>query len=280
MGHFEPDQNKPLLIFGGAYSNLQATQSLRQIATKLQIPAGNVLCTGDLVAYCAQPDETVDFIRDWDIAVVAGNCEESIGASAEDCGCGFSEGTTCDLLSAQWYNYTLPRVSDDNKTWMRQLPASISFDYLGYTFTAIHGGVEQSNQFVFDSDSVTLKQRQLETAQSEVIIAGHCGIPFGNRTKQGLWLNAGVIGMPANDGNTSTWYMLISRQSKQLKISWHQLSYDHNQTADEMHKAGLNNGYMQALGNGIWPSHDVLPDEEQNRTGKQIKLPAIHLAIK
>ena len=108
-----------LMLFGGPYSNLQATQALRAEAERRCIPPANVICTGDVVAYCAQPNETIAELRDWGIPVVMGNCEESIGAGAGDCGCGFQPGTACDLLSATWYNFTLGVVESDHQQWMR-----------------------------------------------------------------------------------------------------------------------------------------------------------------
>ncbi|MCD6580335.1 MAG: metallophosphoesterase [Desulfuromusa sp.] len=88
----------PMLVFGGPYSNLAATQAMWQQAEELAIPPERVICTGDLIAYCSEPQETLQLVRDWGIAVVQGNCEESLGKDAADCGCGFDEGTTCSLL--------------------------------------------------------------------------------------------------------------------------------------------------------------------------------------
>ena len=78
-----------MLIFGGPYSNLQATIAMQARAAELEIPAKRTLCTGDIVAYCAEPAETIDLIRSWGIHVVMGNCEESLAFSEPDCGCGF-----------------------------------------------------------------------------------------------------------------------------------------------------------------------------------------------
>lgn len=73
------DLSGPILIFGFPYSNLAATRAMRERAEELGIPPERTLCTGEVVAYCAQPEETVALIRDWGIAVVQGNCEESLG---------------------------------------------------------------------------------------------------------------------------------------------------------------------------------------------------------
>ena len=84
----------PMLIFGGPYGNLQATQALLAAAAALGIPATRILCTGDVAAYCADPEATVELVRDANIALVMGNCEESLGTDAESCGCGFDKGTS------------------------------------------------------------------------------------------------------------------------------------------------------------------------------------------
>ena len=91
----------PLLIFGGPYGNLPATKALRRIAAQRGIPPERTICTGDLVAYCAEPEETVHLLRDWGVRIVMGNCEESLADRALDCGCGFETGTTCSSLSTE-----------------------------------------------------------------------------------------------------------------------------------------------------------------------------------
>ena len=272
MQEFSPADTKPLLIFGGPYSNLAATKAIKEISEVLDIPAGNILCTGDIVAYCASPQETTDLIREWGITVVQGNCEESLGNDASDCGCGFDEGSACDLLSASWFSFAKPRVSADAKTWMATLPTQISFTWAGLKMHAIHGGLNSINQFIFASD-ITEQAQQQTDSEADVIISGHCGIPFGQQLTKGTWLNAGVIGMPANDGQTNTWYMLITQESdRQITASWHGLEYDVEDSINKMCQAGLNTPYAEALNTGYWPSTDILPPEEQVATGKPLNL--------
>src|SRR5690606_6723170 len=118
---------EPLLVFGGPYSNIGALTALRQTADVLGIASDRVICTGDAVAYCAEPEETVSAIRDWGCHVIAGNCEEQLAAGAADCGCGFEEGTACDLLAKGWYPFADQRVSAESRAWMSGLPTTIRF---------------------------------------------------------------------------------------------------------------------------------------------------------
>ena len=67
------DLDGTVLAFGGPYSNLEATEALIALAAKLGVPASRAVCTGDVVAYCADAQATTDRIRDWGCAVVMGN---------------------------------------------------------------------------------------------------------------------------------------------------------------------------------------------------------------
>ena len=262
----------PLLVFGGPYSNLEATRALRRVADALKIPPEQCLCTGDVVAYCADPVDTVREIRDWGIPVVMGNCEESLAEGATDCGCGFTEGTVCDRLSQQWFNYASARIEEDDRRWMAGLPRRLLFSVNGLRVMVIHGGVRQINRFLFASQSDADFHEELAGVQADIILAGHCGIPFTRRIGSQLWHNAGVIGLPANDGSSDTWYSLIeSAGLGQLRITYRHLKYDVATAANKMADAELTGGYNEALITGLWPSLDVLPEQEKRATGQPIR---------
>ena len=268
----------PLLIFGGPYSNLAALQAMKRIAAELLIPAENTICTGDVVAYCAQAQESIDLIRNWGIHVVQGNCEDSLANDKEDCGCGFEEDSACDLASKQWFEFARKAVNSESKHWMAALPTSLSFSYNNKAFHVIHGGVEQQNQFIFESTDIAEKQRQLAQANADVIIGGHCGIPFGQKLDTSrYWLNAGVIGMPSNDGEKTTWYMTVIEAGNAIEAKWHRLNYEIQDTIDAMARHTLCPGYARALSSGIWPSLDILPATETAKTGFKTKLAEIEI---
>lgn len=259
-----------LLLFGGPYSNLQATRALQLRAQELNIDPGNIICTGDSVAYCAQPNETLELLRRWGVSLLMGNCEQSLASDSDDCGCGFEEGSACDVLADSWYRYSVTTVSRSHKQWMRNLPQIIRFTYQHKTFAVVHGSAERINQFVFPSTDGRIKHQQIESTQADGIVAGHCGLPFTQVIEGKLWHNPGVIGMPANDGDASVWYSLWHPAGDQIRIEHHRLHYDAKDANQNMLKAGLNNGYAEALLSGLWPSMDVLPAMERSQKGRAI----------
>src|SRR4029077_14100100 len=84
--------DKPLMVFGGPYSNLEATRAVLDEAARLSISPGRIVCTGDVVDYGADAAATVDLVRDRVGHVVMGNCEQSLAAGSDDCGCWFPTG--------------------------------------------------------------------------------------------------------------------------------------------------------------------------------------------
>lgn len=263
------DNSSRLLVFGGPYSNLPATKAMQKKAIELDIKPHNIICTGDVVAYGAEPEETSEVIRNWGIHVVAGNCEEQLAEGAQDCGCGFEEGSVCEVLSRGWYPFANAGISDETRAWMAGLPSFLSFEYAARRIRVIHGGSRQTNRFIFASDREALRE-ETSTVDADIVLAGHAGIPFIEKVHDKLWVNAGVIGIPANDGTPDVWYALVEPRDSDLNISLHRLSYDHVTAAGSMRRAGHANGYARAVITGIWPSHDVLPKDELEQTGVRL----------
>ncbi len=257
----------PVLVFGGPYSNLQATEALFAAAARLGIPPHRMICTGDVVAYGADAVRCVARFRAAGVAVVAGNCEEQLGASAADCGCGFAVGSPCDRLATAWFAHADAALGADDRAWMRGLPSGLELHMAGRRLLVVHGGVERSNQFLWASDGSEL-DGQTARAGVDGVIAGHCGLPFTRISPAGLWHNPGAIGMPANDGTARGWFSVLTPVPDGIEIRHHALAYDAAGAARAMRSAGLPEAYASALQTGLWPSCDVLPPEELVRRGQ------------
>ena len=254
--------NAPLIVFGGPYSNLEATRALLAEAGRLGVPSSNMICTGDIVAYCADAAATVDTIRSAGIHAIMGNCEESLAASAGDCGCGFAPGSACERLSAAWFQHADRTIGEGSRRWMASLPRQLAIEIGGRRLMVIHGGASKINQFIFASTHPTIKESNLDLANTDGIIAGHCGLPFSELVGDRLWHNAGAIGMPANDGTPKVWFSLLRPETDGIRIEHRSLQYDFETAAGKMRSVGLPEEYASALESGLWPSCDILPYRE------------------
>lgn len=262
--------DEPVLVFGGNYSNLEATVALQREVARLGIRPENIVCTGDVVAYCADPVATVAAIRDWGIHVIMGNCEESLGWNKDDCGCGFEEGTACEQLSIDWYAYANRELGEEQREWMRSLPRRLDVTIGDRRLAVVHGSVESINSFVFGSTPWMDKEHQIAESGCHGVIGGHSGIPFNHAAGGKLWHNSGALGMPANDGTSRVWYSLFIPNGHDIEIRSMSLQYDAHSAARKMRDRGLPLGYAEALETGLWPSCDVLPAAELARRGDAI----------
>jgi len=259
----------PLLVFGGPYSNLEATEAILAEARRRAVPPGNIVCTGDLVAYCADPQGVIDLLRSSGIRIVMGNCEESLAAQAAECGCGFTEDSACAALSGQWYSYADRNVDAESRLWMGSLPRQLEFEINGRSLVVVHGGVTSINRFVFASSNEVIEE-ELAASGCDGVIAGHSGLPFTRESDGRLWHNPGVVGMPANDGTPRVWFSMLTPTGEGILVEHHAVDYDHASAAAKMRQHGLPEGYAAALETGLWPSCDILPPAELETRGRRL----------
>jgi hypothetical protein len=224
------------------------------------------------VAYCADAAATSDLMMASGIHVLMGNCEENLAAGSADCGCGFEEGTACDLLSRGWYAHAAREIRAAHRAWMGTRPRRIDIVLPdGRRLAVVHGGATDISRFLFASTPDAVLHGELAATGRDGVVGGHSGIPFARRVgPDGLWLNAGAIGMPANDGTPRGWFMVLTPDAEELVVEALPLSYDYHAAVAAMRASGLVDVYADALCSGLWPSCDVLPDAERGRRGKPI----------
>jgi len=264
------DFDAPLIVFGGTYGNLEATETLFREAERLGITPDRMIHTGDVVAYAADAQATADLIRRTGIPVIMGNCEEALGTAAEDCGCGFEEGSACDVNAKTWYDYCSRMLDAETKRWMAELPRRIAFRLAGVSFAAVHGTASRINQFVFGSTPDDVFFAEIERLGAEGVVSGHSGIPFIRHFGAALWVNAGALGMPANDGTRRVWYAVLRPTAEGIAIECRPLDYDWAKAAAKMRAVGLPPGYASALETGLWDSCEILPQTERRARGKAL----------
>jgi len=260
--------DEPILIFGGVYSNFQALEQMHEIALLEGFLPEQIFCTGDVVGYCANPEESVMFLKEWGVHCIAGNVELQLRDGEEDCGCDFSDGSRCDMFSRLWYPFAQSKLSSQSLDWMKQLPEFLSFEIGGKRATILHGSYHKTSEFIFESTTQKIKVKNFRDSHSEIIIAGHCGIPFLQEIEGKSWLNAGVIGMPANDATTRVWYAIMLPDGS-ARI--HSFEYDHKTAAAEMRKNGLVESYAKTLETGLWDNCEILPEAETKAQGKRLE---------
>ncbi|MAW96418.1 MULTISPECIES: metallophosphoesterase [unclassified Leeuwenhoekiella] len=261
-----------ILLFGGVYSNLQALEKLKQIAEAQNIQPENCICTGDIVGYCAQPEEVVQLFKIWGAKSILGNVEIQLRDGAEDCGCDFRKGSRCDGFSQMWFPYAQSKLSKSSLDFIATLPNHMDFRFAGKDITVVHGDYFNVSEFVYKSTDWPIKQANFEATGADVIVAGHCGLPFNQEKDGKTWLNPGVIGMPANDGSPQVWYAILEEQNGSFQFTHHTMEYNYKLANAKMQNDFLPQEYARTLITGIWDNTEILPPYESGLQGFGIQL--------
>jgi len=251
-----------VLAFGGVVSNAHALAALARLAAGRGFAGPQMVCTGDVVAYCGQPAEAVAGLRALGAPTIRGNCEESLAERAPDCGCGFAQGSVCDRLAEAWYPQADASLDTEARAWMAALPRLAVFRAHGRRWGVLHGGVTASNRFLWPTSPEAAFAEEIAALEAlagpvDAVLAGHCGLPFQRQAAGRLWFNTGALGMPPNDRDPRTSFGVIAADGPRIE----RLAYDHRAAAEAMRAAGLTRGYDRALLTGWWPSEETLPPE-------------------
>ena len=268
LGHF----TEPVLICGGAYGNLQAHEALVELQESFGITDNHVIHTGDAIAYCADPESSAQFMATRGWHAIKGNVEQQIVLGGADCGCGYEEGSACDVASVRWYAHALATLSADSRQWMAGLPGHLTFSIGGISTRVVHGAVRQTNRFMFASLPGAEFEHELDQAGADLVIAGHTGVPFTSVIGNRCWHNSGALGMPANDGTSRVWASILKPETDGVSITHHAVEFDARTAADRIRAQRLPAGYATGLETGLWPSLDVLPEPERAGTGRALSL--------
>lgn len=263
-----------LLLFGGVYSNLQALEDLRAWAHFNNYAPEEILCSGDIIGYCAQPRECIELMRVWNVQSIAGNVEIQLRNEEDDCGCNFNENSLCDIYSKQWYPFSQGKITEEDRQWMRGLPESAVVHFGGKRWGLVHGSSSETSKFVYKSTPWAEKQAEMDLLGVDHILAGHCGIPCFDSKNGRAWINSGALGMPANDGTPRVWFCTIKHVGSNFEVQFHALEYDRETTDSLIRKNNLPEVYAKTLQTGLWDSTEVLRTEEAALTGVRIALDA------
>lgn len=264
-----------IAFFGGIYNNYLALEAA--IKDALRRGVERMYCLGDLGAFGPYPDRVFPLLRDHGIRCVQGNYDNSIGNNLEDCQCGYTDPR--DNWFAQIsYNYTYANTSVENRIWMRDLPPEIRFELDGFRFLLCHGSPRKTNEFLWESTTSThFLDRLLTEANADIVLGTHSGIHWKRRLSDGrLFVNAGVLGRPENDGKTNVWYTIVDTDragedrpalnADSVSVSFIPLVYDHERLAAEMRSENLPEEFITTIREGWWTTClEVLPGRERRR---------------
>ena len=97
------------------------------------------------------------------------------------------------------------------------------------------------------------------------LLCTHTGLHWHRHLPSGRdVVNVGVIGRPANDGNTCVWYSMIEAREEGIDIQLLPLLYDYESLASEMRRESLPEEFVETVLTGWWTTClEILPARER-----------------
>jgi predicted phosphodiesterase len=254
-------------VLGGVYSNHRALAAALEDARRCGAEA--VYCLGDIGGFGPRPERSVDLLRRHGVITLRGNYDDSLARGLDDCQCGYTDPRDNHFARLS-YQYTLSHTGEESRLWMGELPERLRLRLGERQVLLCHGSPRRVNEFLWESTTPThFLERLCERYEADVIVATHTGLHWQRPLGGGrLFVNAGVIGRPANDGRTEVWYALLSASApgEPPRAEHVALEYDYPALAREMREEGLPAEFIETIETGWWTTClEILPAKERRR---------------
>ncbi|HMX05063.1 MAG TPA: metallophosphoesterase family protein [Chitinophagales bacterium] len=250
-----------IALFSDIHANLPAMEAcFADIDTRRP---DAVYCLGDLVGYNIWPNEVIRLIRDRGIPVIFGNYDQGIGLHSDECGCAYKTDIEKEMGKIS-ISFTNSIVGDDERNYLRSLPAHIRVDHLiqeeTMSLLLVHGSPRRVNEYLFEDREEKSMLRIMQQANADIMCFGHTHKPYhrilqdGDRYRHAI--NIGSVGKP-KDGDPRGCYVMLTidehtsvHAEDAVQVEFVRFQYDVEKAAHAVEESPLPNAYADMLRKG------------------------------
>jgi len=254
-----------IALFSDIHANLPALQACLQ-SMQAQKPDA-IYCLGDLVGYNIWPNEVINEIRQRGIPTIAGNYDFGIGRHSNDCGCAYKTDEE-KANGAVSISYTNQIVQDDERAYLRTLPAHINIEFQlnndKLNLLLVHGSPRKINEYLFEDRDEKSLLRIMHHADADIMCFGHTHKPYHRILNAGTEeqphyrhaINIGSVGKPKDDNPMGCYVLLHIADNSSVadkasaQVEFIRFEYDVEKAAKAVEESPLPNAYAAALRNG------------------------------
>jgi putative phosphoesterase len=236
-----------IALFSDIHANLPALEAcLRSIE---QQKPDAIYCLGDLVGYNIWPNEVINEIRRRGIPTIAGNYDQGIGLSSDDCGCAYKTDAE-KQMGAVSISFTNSIVGQEERQYLKTLPAHIRIEFPNLNLLLVHGSPRRINEYLFEDRDEKSLLRIMKDANAHVMCFGHTHKPYHRTLPENTHaINIGSVGKP-KDGNPKGCYVMLTIDTN-ITVEFIRFDYDIEKAAEAIEASPLPNEYAEMLRKGI-----------------------------
>ena len=255
-----------IALFSDIHANLPALEACLKSIEEQKPDA--VYCLGDLVGYNIWPNEVIHEIRKRGIPTIAGNYDQGIGTSSDDCGCAYKTEPEKEMGKIS-ISFTNSVVNPDERAYLRTLPAHIKIEFQPnqdkLNLLLVHGSPRKINEYLFEDRDEKSLLRIMEQADADIMCFGHTHKPYHRILPAGQTevshyrhaVNIGSVGKP-KDGNPKGGYVVLTIQDNSsitrkdsIQVEFIRFDYDIERAARAVENSLLPNEYAEMLRRGF-----------------------------
>lgn len=224
-----------IAVIADLHANLPALRAVLDDANALA--CDSIWCLGDLVGRGPHPGEVIDELRRLDMPTVQGNWDEAVGLRREHPGVVWAtpEAEAAGLASLAW---TIERTSDDQRAWLRQLPAAHRFSMDERSVLLFHGSPLRQNEYLWSDRPSRVFARISSDQGDDLLCFGNTHEAFHRLVGKSHFVAAGSVGCGTAD-DPSAYYAVIDMAGAELMVNFRSVAYDHAAVDAAMLAAGL-----------------------------------------
>ncbi len=252
-----------IALFGDIHANLPALEACLE-SIEGQKPDA-IYCLGDLVGYNVWPNEVINEIRRRRIPTIAGNYDQGIGLTSDDCGCAYKTEPEKEM-GRMSISYTNAVILADERKYLSTLPAHIRIAFQlndkPFNLLLVHGSPRKINEYLFEDRDEKNMISIMEQADAHIMCFGHTHKPYHRILTTGAVggmrhaINIGSVGKP-KDNNPKGCYVILSFDAgislynmDAIKVEFIRFDYDVEKAARAIEESILPDAYADMLRRG------------------------------
>jgi putative phosphoesterase len=222
-------------LIADVHANLPALRAVLDDVAAIGCDA--IWCAGDVVGRGPHPNEVIELLRTLDVACVQGNWDEAVGMDRDVTGSGWASGEAerHGEVSLAW---TVQRLTDDNRRWLRNLPPSSRFGVDGRSVLVFHGSPLKQNEYLWSDRPSRYFSRIASDEGDDLFCFGHTHQAFHRLVGQSHFVAAGSVGCGSVDDSRAR-YAIVHVGEPEVVVGFRSVEYDHQAVERDLIAAGL-----------------------------------------
>ena len=224
-----------IAVIADLHANLPALRAVLDDAAALG--CDTAWCVGDVVGRGPHPGAVIDELRRLAIATIQGNWDEAVGLGRENPRVAWpsEEAEAAGQESLAW---TIENTTDEQRSWLRQLPAAHRLTVEGRSVLLFHGSPLRQNEYLWSDRPSRVFARITADQGDDLMCFGNTHEAFHRLLGKTHIVAAGSVGCGTPEDPTA-WYAVIDVAGAELMVNFRSLAYDHLRVEAEMRSLGL-----------------------------------------